>query len=304
MALLPALADADLAGFGRALSEVQEITGRWFASVQGGTYAPGASAELVRRLREWGASGVGQSSWGPAVYGIVDGEEAGGRLADRAREAMGSSGSVFAGAVPIRRRPGVARGRSRTHTARKVARDSMKHAFITHRASCVPRQPHSRSHARSISRRSTRARRSASSPATCTTRAWTTTSRCSWSRRTASSSSSRSAPSSRLGSKASSPAIQGARQVRHLQPLALGPRVGRGGVRRYGAHHRPRGVARSCWRCRRRRRRCRRTRARRTPTATDASSERSARASQGAVRPLRRRRRRRVERRRSRRAAR
>jgi beta-RFAP synthase len=97
MALLPALADTDLAGFGRALTEVQEITGRWFASVQGGTYAPGASADFVRRLREWGASGVGQSSWGPAVYGIVDGEEAGGRLADRAREAMGSSGSVFEG---------------------------------------------------------------------------------------------------------------------------------------------------------------------------------------------------------------
>jgi len=97
MALLPAVAEADLDGFGRALTEVQEITGRWFASVQGGTFAPGASADLVRRLREWGASGVGQSSWGPAVYGIVDGEEPGRRLADRAREAMGSSGLVFEG---------------------------------------------------------------------------------------------------------------------------------------------------------------------------------------------------------------
>lgn len=97
MALLPALADADLIGFGRALTEVQEITGQWFASVQGGTYAPGASADLVRRLREWGASGVGQSSWGPAVYGIVDGEDAGRRLADRAHEALASSGTVFEG---------------------------------------------------------------------------------------------------------------------------------------------------------------------------------------------------------------
>ena len=97
MALLPALADADLAGFGRALSEVQEITGRWFASVQGGTFAPGASADLVRRLSEWGASGVGQSSWGPAVYGIVEGDEASRALADRARDALGSSGSVFEG---------------------------------------------------------------------------------------------------------------------------------------------------------------------------------------------------------------
>jgi predicted sugar kinase len=97
MSLLPSLADADLIGFGRALSEVQEITGRWFASVQGGTFVPGASADLVRRLREWGASGVGQSSWGPAVYGIVDGDDAVRRLAGRVVEALGSSATVFAG---------------------------------------------------------------------------------------------------------------------------------------------------------------------------------------------------------------
>jgi beta-RFAP synthase len=97
MALLPSLADADLAGFGRALSVVQEITGHWFAPVQGGTFAPGASADLVRRLAEWGAAGVGQSSWGPAVYGIVDGDEAMNRLADRVVDGMGSSATVFAG---------------------------------------------------------------------------------------------------------------------------------------------------------------------------------------------------------------
>jgi beta-ribofuranosylaminobenzene 5'-phosphate synthase len=96
MSLLPALADADLPGFGRALTEVQEITGQWFASVQGGTFAPGGSADLVRHLREWGASGVGQSSWGPAVYGIVEGHEAAGRLADRVVDYMGSSAIVFA----------------------------------------------------------------------------------------------------------------------------------------------------------------------------------------------------------------
>jgi beta-RFAP synthase len=96
MSLLPALADADLPGFGRALTEVQEITGQWFTSVQGGTFAPGGSADLVRRLREWGASGVGQSSWGPAVYGIVDGHEAADRLAGRVVDYMGSSAIVFA----------------------------------------------------------------------------------------------------------------------------------------------------------------------------------------------------------------
>jgi hypothetical protein len=74
MALLPAVADGDLATFGAALSAIQAINGRWFAPVQGGTFAPGPSEELVRNMADWGASGVGQSSWGPAVYGIVDGE--------------------------------------------------------------------------------------------------------------------------------------------------------------------------------------------------------------------------------------
>ena len=97
MALLPALAEADLATFGAALTELQEITGRWFAPVQGGTFAPGPSEDLVRRMAEWGALGVGQSSWGPAVYGVVDGDDAGLRLAERVRAALGAAGTVYEG---------------------------------------------------------------------------------------------------------------------------------------------------------------------------------------------------------------
>jgi len=97
MELLPAVADADVEAFGRALSEIQEITGRWFAPAQGGTFAPGPSGDLVRCLKEWGAAGVGQSSWGPAVYGIVDGADAGTRLAERATAALGSAGQVYEG---------------------------------------------------------------------------------------------------------------------------------------------------------------------------------------------------------------
>jgi beta-ribofuranosylaminobenzene 5'-phosphate synthase len=100
MALLPALADADLAAFGKALSAIQSITGRWFAPVQGGTFAPGPSADLVRSMAQWGALGVGQSSWGPAVYGIVDGEARGHRLAQQVGAELGPAGSVFEGAFP------------------------------------------------------------------------------------------------------------------------------------------------------------------------------------------------------------
>jgi len=87
MQLLPALADGELAPFGAALTEVQRVTGRWFAGEQGGAFAPGASVALVERMLAWGAAGVGQSSWGPAVYGIVDGDAAAHALADRVRGA-------------------------------------------------------------------------------------------------------------------------------------------------------------------------------------------------------------------------
>jgi beta-ribofuranosylaminobenzene 5'-phosphate synthase len=97
MALLPALADCDIEAFGGALSEIQEITGRWFAPVQGGAFAPGAGETLVRRMREWGAAGVGQSSWGPAVYGIVDGDDAAARLAGRVRADYGPGCAVYEG---------------------------------------------------------------------------------------------------------------------------------------------------------------------------------------------------------------
>ena len=95
--LLPSIVEADLSNFGRALSHIQEITGRWFAAVQGGTFAMGVSEELVRRMREWRALGVGQSSWGPAVYGIVGRDDDAQRLADRARDFIGPEGVVYAG---------------------------------------------------------------------------------------------------------------------------------------------------------------------------------------------------------------
>jgi len=97
MALLPALTDGDLDAFGRALTEIQEVTGRWFAPAQGGTFASGPSRMLVRQLAEWGAAGVGQSSWGPTIYGIVDGADAATRLVERVKIALGSSGQVFEG---------------------------------------------------------------------------------------------------------------------------------------------------------------------------------------------------------------
>ncbi len=100
MALLPAAADGDLRTFGQALTEIQQINGRWFAAAQGDTFAPGLPRTLIDLLLAGGAAGAGQSSWGPAVYGIVDGRVAADALVDRVRSALGSRGTVYSGPFP------------------------------------------------------------------------------------------------------------------------------------------------------------------------------------------------------------
>jgi beta-ribofuranosylaminobenzene 5'-phosphate synthase len=97
MQLLPALVEDDLPSFGEALSSVQRITGAWFAQQQGGVFASGPSQELVSRMATWGALGVGQSSWGPAVYGLVANHHEARKLAEQVRLFVGPEGVVFEG---------------------------------------------------------------------------------------------------------------------------------------------------------------------------------------------------------------
>jgi beta-ribofuranosylaminobenzene 5'-phosphate synthase len=91
--LLPALAEGDLAEFGAALTRVQQLVGESFASVQGGVFHPRAG-DLVDALLRLGAAGAGQSSWGPAVYGIVGDEQAGGALARNVDAELAGGGRV------------------------------------------------------------------------------------------------------------------------------------------------------------------------------------------------------------------
>ena len=98
MRLLPGLVERDLEAFGSALSEIQRITGGWFAGAQGSVFAPGPTGPLIERLAAAGAHGVGQSSWGPTAYAIVDGAEHGRELARLAAGWLGSRGAVFEGA--------------------------------------------------------------------------------------------------------------------------------------------------------------------------------------------------------------
>jgi beta-RFAP synthase len=91
--LLPALVEGEVEEFGVALTRIQQLVGDAFATVQGGRFHPRAGA-LVEALLGNGAAGAGQSSWGPAVYGIVGGEAAGRELARRMEDVVAAEGSV------------------------------------------------------------------------------------------------------------------------------------------------------------------------------------------------------------------
>ncbi len=71
MGVLPALAEGDLAAFGAALTELQRAVGDHFAPVQGGRFASARVAAALDRLAALGATGLGQSSWGPSGFAFA-----------------------------------------------------------------------------------------------------------------------------------------------------------------------------------------------------------------------------------------
>ena len=96
MCALPALAEADLEGFGAAVGELQRTTGDHFAPAQGGRYASSAVSAVLGWLEDQGVSGVGQSSWGPTGFALLGSEADARRLRDQAeRRWPRSSGLRF-----------------------------------------------------------------------------------------------------------------------------------------------------------------------------------------------------------------
>lgn len=91
--LLPALVERDLVEFGSTLTRLQRLVGEAFASVQGGPFHPDSSA-LVEALLDLGAAGAGQSSWGPATYGLVGSAAEASALADRLAGLVDGRGRV------------------------------------------------------------------------------------------------------------------------------------------------------------------------------------------------------------------
>jgi len=67
--LLPAVADADFAGFGEHLGRIQQLVGDYFAPAQGGRFtSPEVGRVLEFLAHTFGLPGIGQSSWGPTGF--------------------------------------------------------------------------------------------------------------------------------------------------------------------------------------------------------------------------------------------
>jgi beta-ribofuranosylaminobenzene 5'-phosphate synthase len=72
LGMLPAVLEGDLSAFGEALFDFNRRAGEMFRSVQGGVYAHARTEAIIDWLRSQDIRGVGQSSWGPTVFAIVE----------------------------------------------------------------------------------------------------------------------------------------------------------------------------------------------------------------------------------------
>jgi beta-RFAP synthase len=93
MKLLPAVAEADLAAFGSALTAMQERLGAYFAPAQGGDrFVSQDVADALRQLARAGAVGIGQSSWGPTGYAFAPSADAASHILQTVRRHGGNDG--------------------------------------------------------------------------------------------------------------------------------------------------------------------------------------------------------------------
>jgi beta-ribofuranosylaminobenzene 5'-phosphate synthase len=70
--MLPALRRQDFAAFGESVFRYGKLAGECFARVQGGAYHGKRLTQLVTYMRSLGVQGVGQSSWGPTIFALLE----------------------------------------------------------------------------------------------------------------------------------------------------------------------------------------------------------------------------------------
>lgn len=72
MKALPALAEKEIESFGSVITELQRSVGDHFAPAQGGRFTSHDVGKVMELLQALGAVAIGQSSWGPTGFCMVD----------------------------------------------------------------------------------------------------------------------------------------------------------------------------------------------------------------------------------------
>ena len=72
--MIPALQAANFEQFSRSLYRYGHLAGNCFAPAQGGPFAHPNLDRLVTTIRELGVTGVGQTSWGPTLFALLEDE--------------------------------------------------------------------------------------------------------------------------------------------------------------------------------------------------------------------------------------
>ncbi len=90
--LAPAVAERDFNAFTSAAEKLDEYMGRYFSPAQGGRFCCREAEEAAKALKEAGAAGVGQSSWGPTVYGFAENIEEARRILNEASRLLEEKG--------------------------------------------------------------------------------------------------------------------------------------------------------------------------------------------------------------------
>jgi beta-ribofuranosylaminobenzene 5'-phosphate synthase len=100
--MLPAAAAGEFERFSESVYRYGHAAGMCFAEKQGGPFASQRLAELVATIRERGIRGVGQSSWGPTLFAVLDSPAAAEKFTGELRSDLDSRDSILI-AEPNRR---------------------------------------------------------------------------------------------------------------------------------------------------------------------------------------------------------
>jgi beta-ribofuranosylaminobenzene 5'-phosphate synthase len=69
---MPALVERDLNVFGKCIQVLQSHVGDYFSPAQGGRYASGLVAKVLKHVEKEGVACFGQSSWGPTGFAVFE----------------------------------------------------------------------------------------------------------------------------------------------------------------------------------------------------------------------------------------